>query len=419
MAKPEQNLNPYQNAVLQLKEAAKKINLDSNIVSLLEKPQKVVKVFIPVKDDQDKITVYEGFRSQHNNARGPYKGGIRFHPQVTEEEVKALSMWMTWKCAVVGIPLGGAKGGVIVDPKKLSTGEIERLSRGYIQKIHKDIGPELDVPAPDVYTNSQIMSWMMDEYEKLNGSKYAGGVITGKPLSNGGSLGRNNATAQGGFFVFQEALKKLNFGKELSIAVQGFGNAGSVFASLAYEAGFKVVAVSDSKGMAFSARGLNIPELIKHKDDVGRVDTFPESEDDIESKDILTLKVDVLVLAALENSIHQMNAINIQAKLLLELANGPITPDAQEILDKEEKIVLPDVLANAGGVTVSYFEQVQNATNYYWKEKEVNQKLEEIMVTSFESVWKNSLEYKTNLREAAYILALKRVAEAMELRGWV
>lgn len=411
--------NPYQSAVETLRDVADIINLDGSVVNILEKPQKVHKVAIPVKMDDGKTRVFDGFRSQHNNARGPYKGGIRYHPQVTEDEVKALSMWMTWKCAVVNIPLGGGKGGIIVDPRELSEGELERLSRGYMRAIHKDIGPNVDVPAPDVYTNSKIMAWMLDEYERLNGSRYNGGVITGKPLNLGGSQGRATATADGAFYTFEALVKKMNLSKDSTIAVQGFGNAGATFAQIAYENGYKVVAVSDSRSMAFSARGLNIPELIKHKEAEGRVDTFKESEDQIEGKDITSLKVDVLVLAALENAVTHQNVENVQARVIVELANGPISPDADEYLYKQGVKIIPDILANAGGVAVSYLEQVQNAASYYWKESEVEVKLKEMMLEAFENCWETAEEFEAGIRYGAYIVAVRRVAEAMEVRGWL
>ncbi len=408
--------DPYQNAVAQLREASKVIGLDENIVRILEKPDQILKFSIPVKKDDGSVEVFDGFRSQHNNACGPYKGGIRFHPGVTESEVKALSMWMTWKCSVVGLPLGGGKGGVIVDPRNLSERELECLSRGFMKKVHKNIGPEVDVPAPDVYTNGKIMSWMMDEYEKLNGGEYAKGVITGKPLEMGGSEGRRKATAQGGFYVFEEALKKLGLSKDLTIAVQGFGNAGAIFAELAYEAGYKIVAVSDSRGLAYNSKGLDIEKITKHKAEKGQVSTF-ENGEKAPTEDILEMEADILVLAALENSITEANAKNIKAKLLVELANGPVTPEADEILGKDEVVILPDVLANAGGVTVSYFEQVQNASNFYWTEEEVNTKLKKIMVTAFEKVWKSAEKYKVNNRKAAYTVALEKVATCMKMRG--
>jgi glutamate dehydrogenase len=418
---PEKSLfpdNPYLNAVETLKHVSSIIGLDSNYLELLQTPQKVIQVSIPVRMDNGQIRVFTGFRSQHNNARGPYKGGIRFHPQVTEDEVKALSMWMTWKCAVVNIPLGGGKGGVIVDPNQLSESELERLARGYIQALHKDLGPNLDIPAPDVYTNAKIMGWMLDEYEKLNGNQYNRGVITGKPLSLGGSLGRDTATADGAYYVFTTLADKLNLRPGATIAVQGFGNAGSIFAKILFEKGYRIVAVSDSKSMAFSARGLNIPALLEHKRQFGRLDTFKESEDALENSDIFSLKVDVLVLAALENAITHANVDNIQAEILLELANGPISPDADFYLYKKGVKIIPDILANAGGVVVSYLEQVQNASNYYWSKAEVDQKLSQIMREAAENCWRVAETYTVGLRYGAYITALERVVQAMQDRGW-
>lgn len=410
--------NSYPNAVETLRDVANLIKLDQNILEILEHPQKLIKVYIPVRMDNGKTRVFEGFRSQHNNARGPYKGGIRFHPQVSEDEVKALSLWMTWKCAVVDIPLGGGKGGVVVDPSSLSEGELERLSRGYIQAIHRNIGPLEDIPAPDVYTNPKIMSWMLDEYEKLNQNLSNKGSITGKPLCLGGSLGRDTATADGAYYVFEALAKKLKLKPGATVAVQGFGNAGATFAKIVFQKGYKVVAISDSKSMAFSAQGLNIPELIKHKEQFGRVDTFKESEDQIEGKEITSLKVNVLVLAALENSVTHANVENVQADIIIELANGPISPDADEYLYKKGVKIIPDILANAGGVVVSYLEQIQNASNYYWKSPEIEAKLHEIMIEAFENCWDTSLKNKAGLRYGAYIVAIKRVAEAIKARGW-
>jgi glutamate dehydrogenase/leucine dehydrogenase len=412
--------NPYQNAILQLNQAAKIINLDQNLVNILEKPQQVLEVSIPVKMDSGEIKVFTGYRSQHNNALGPYKGGIRFHPDVNEAEVKALSMWMSFKCGVVGIPLGGGKGGIIVNPKELSENELEKLSRGYVQKIHKFIGPNQDIPAPDVYTNSQIMSWMRDEYEKLNDNLYAGGVITGKPIILGGSLGRDKATAKGGFFVLEEFLKHQDKSKKtFTIAIQGFGNAGMEFAKFCFEdekKRFKIVSVSDSKASVTNSNGLEILKLEKHKLETKSVKNFEESQD--LKEDILETEVDILILAALENVITKNNAQKIKAKLLIELANGPIDPTADEVLFGKKITILPDILANSGGVTVSYFEQVQNASNYYWQENEVNQKLQKIMTEASQQVFLNSQKYKINNRQAAYIVALQKIAVASKYRGW-
>lgn len=412
---PEVN-DPFSGALKQLEKVKKIITLEENIHAQLQAPHRFLEVSIPVKMDNGEIKVFKGFRSQFNNARGPYKGGIRFHPGVNESEVKALSMWMTWKCAVVGIPLGGGKGGVIVNTKELSAAELERLSRGYIRAIYKFIGPHLDVPAPDVYTDPRIMGWMLDEYEKSVG-QHAPGVITGKPLSIGGSKARGYSTAQGGFYVLSEAVKKLGLKKDATVAVQGFGNAGANMAKILHENGYKIVAASDSRGVIYNEKGLDVIKLLEHKEKTGGVANFADGKN-IE-EDILAQKVDILVLAALENSVTDKNVDLIEAELVVELANGPITLDADEVLAKNEITVIPDILANAGGVAVSYFEQVQNAYNYYWTEEEVLGKLKEIMVTSFNQVWEKKEQYKTDVRMGAYALAVERVAQSMRDRGWM
>lgn len=400
-------------ALKQLEKTKKVVNLEENIYEQLKSPQKFLAVSIPVKMDNGKIKVFQGFRSQFNDARGPFKGGIRFHPQVNESEVKALSMWMAWKTAVINIPLGGGKGGVIVNPKELSVGELERLSRGYINAIWQFIGPNTDVPAPDVYTDPRIMGWMIDEYEKLIG-RHAPGVITGKPLSVGGSKARSYATAQGGFYVLREAIKKLGL-KNGKVAIQGFGNAGASMAKILVENDYRVVAVSDSKGGIFNAKGLDIKKLFAHKEKTGTVINFADAKNIKEA--VLEQAADILVLAALENSVTAENAAEIKAHLIIELANGPITLDADEILFGAGATVIPDILANAGGVAVSYFEQTQNAYNYYWEEDEVLQKLEKLMVASFNEVWERKEKYKSDLRLGAYALAVERVAQAMKDRG--
>ena len=366
--------------------------------------------------DNGSTKIFKGFRSQHNDALGPHKGGIRFHPDVSRDEVKALSFWMTMKCAVVGIPLGGGKGGVIVNPKELSVVELEKLSRGYIRAIYKYIGPTQDIPAPDVYTTPQIMAWMMDEYEKLTG-EHAPGVITGKPLHLGGSEGRGFATAQGGVYVLREAVKKMGMNpSETKVAIQGFGNAGSFMAKILSEDGYKIVAVTDSRGGAMNMDGLDIAAVEAHKaankSVVGAPGTITVSNDDI-----LELDVDVLVPAALENVITEANAVNVKAKVIIELANGPVTPEADKILHKSGVVFVPDILSNAGGVTVSYFEQVQNAMNFYWTEKEVLEKLEPIMTQAFADVWERKERYNVDMRTAAFIRAIERVREGMLARG--
>ncbi len=408
--------NPFQNAREQLRRAGELISLKDEVRSVLEHPKRIIEVSIPLRMDDGSVKMFTGFRSQHNDALGPFKGGIRFHPGVTIDEVKALSLWMTMKCAVVGLPLGGGKGGIIVDPKTLSEAELERLSRGYIRALYKYLGPTQDVPAPDVYTNPQIMAWMLDEYESLVGQK-APGMITGKPIALGGSLGRGTATAQGGVFVLRELIKEL--GKkpnELTVAIQGFGNAGSIVANLLQKDGYRIVAVSDSRGGIYNKDGLSISAIEAHKEKTESVVAFPDSET-ITNDQLLELPVDILIPAALENVITAENAPRIQAKIILELANGPVTPEADDILFQKGVQDVPDILANAGGVTVSYFEQVQNASNYAWTEEEVAKKLEAKMKQAFADVWNASKTLKTPLRQGAYAVALKRLAEAIELRG--
>jgi len=407
--------NPFSNALQQLEQVNRLIKIDKNILEQLKYPQKVLEVSIPVKMDDGSIRVFIGFRSQHNNARGPYKGGVRFHPGVNISEVKALSTWMTWKTAVVNIPLGGGKGGVIVNPRELSIEELERLSRGYIRAIYKLIGPDVDVPAPDIYTDSQIMSWMLDEYEVLTG-RHQQGVITGKPLSLGGSAARAYSTAQGAVYVLEEAVKKIGLEPGATVGIQGFGNAGSFMARLLQERGYKIAVLSDSRGTVANYMGIDVDQIQEHKKATGSVNHFHGGMND-GKKHCLDYEVDILIPAALENSITKENAENIKAKLIIELANGPITPEADEILHRKNILVIPDILANAGGVGVSYFEQVQNAYGYYWTEAEVLDKLKKMMVDSFDQVWAEKEKYDTTMRMGAYALAVKRVAQAMKDRG--
>ena len=401
-----------------LDEVAGILNLEQGIHAIIREPMRELHVTIPVKMDNGEIKVFKGFRVQYNDALGPCKGGIRFHPDETIDTVRALSFWMTWKCAVAGIPLGGGKGGVICNPKEMSSGELERLSRGYIDAIWQIIGPERDVPAPDVYTNPQIMAWMMDEYSKITG-RYVPGVITGKPVSVGGSLGRGGATARGGLITIIEAAKHLNIDlSSATVAVQGYGNAGSYIAIFMNDiAGSKVVAVSDSKGGIYNAQGLNPHKVVQHKAETGSVINY-SGADNISNEDLLELDVTVLSPSALENVITKDNAGKIKAKILAELANGPTVPEADETLASNGVFHIPDFLCNAGGVTVSYFEGVQNASNYYWEEDEVTEKLQQKMTSAFQSVLAASLERKINMRQAAYVVAISRVAEAMRLRGW-
>ena len=406
----------FQNAMSQLGKAAKILNLDARLLELLSRPNHVHEVDLEVEMDDGTKKMFKGYRSQYNNARGPYKGGIRYHWNVSEDEVKALSFWMTMKCATVGIPLGGGKGGIIVNPKELSLGEIERLSRAYIRAIYKHIGPVQDIPAPDVYTTPQIMGWMLDEYEKCVGY-HAPGVITGKPLSLGGSQGRGFSTAQGGVYVVEEAMKKL--GKkpnETTVAIQGFGNAGSFMAKILSDLGYKIVGASDSKGAIKSNLAMDLNALENHKEATGSVIGFVGTEN-ITNEELLEMEVDILVPAALENQITIENASRIKAKVIAELANGPTTPEADEILFKNGILIIPDILTNAGGVTVSYFEQVQNAMNYYWTEEEVLNKLKPIMVSSFNEIWNTKEKYNIDMRTAAFVVAVARVAQAMKDRG--
>jgi len=409
-------MNAYENAMEQLNKAARVINLDPNIHELLRYPERFVTVAVPVKMDDGNIKVFTGYRSQFNNALGPYKGGIRYHSNVSEDEVKALSFWMMVKCATVNIPMGGGKGGIIVNPKELSEGELERMSRSYIQKIWRLIGSDKDVPAPDVYTTPQIMGWMRDEYEKLVGHADPG-VITGKPIEQGGSEGRGFSTAQGGVYCTRELVNKLGWKpEETKIAVQGFGNAGGFMAKILATNGYKIVAVSDSQGGIVNMDGLDLDQVENHKKETGSVIGFSGTQN-ITNEELLELEVDILIPAALEGVITKENVRNIKARAIVELANGPTSPEADEIL-KEKKIPLvPDVLANAGGVTVSYFEWEQNVKGEHWTEKEVLEKLEKIMVTSFEEVWETKEKYGIDMRTAAFVKAIERVAEKMKNRG--
>jgi len=410
--------NPFQNAMTQLDGAAKALNL-GNKVNILKKPKRILKAEIPVKMDNSQTKKFKAFRVQYNNTRGPFKGGIRFHPQVDLNEVKALSFWMTIKTAAVGIPMGGGKGGIEVNPKKLSQKELEQLARGYIKAFYKHLGPKKDIPAPDVNTNAQIMDWMADEYAKLTGKKQPA-VITGKSIKNNGSKGRDTATADGGFFILEELIKKQKMNpKKTTVAIQGFGNAGAHMAHLLYHAGFKICAISDSKTAIIdpSGKGFNYHIIEKVKKNNGRVDIctchdiYCQCKDHkhITSKNILYDPCDILVLAALENQITKTNVKKVKANIILELANGPITPDADCELFGQNKIVIPDVLANAGGVTVSYFEWLQNLKKQKWSKAEVQKKLKPIMIKSFNEIEKTAKKYKTDLRTAAFISALKKI----------
>ncbi len=407
--------NPFESAKKQLRDIQAILQFDENIMIQLMSPKRVIEVSLPIRMDDGHIEVFTGYRSQYNDARGPFKGGIRFHPGVTLDEVKALSAWMTWKTAVVDIPLGGGKGGVIVDPRKLSAGELERLSRAYARALAPFLGATIDVPAPDVSTDPRIMGWMLDEYESVIGHKEPG-VITGKPLSIGGSKARGYSTAQGAFHVIEKAVAKLGLPKQATVAIQGFGNGGSFLAKILAQAGYVVVALADSKATVYNAQGLDVVALEKHKQETGSLSGFAGGEEH-ESQAVLSFPVDILVPAALENAIHSENVDTVQAKLVVEVANGPVTPEAEAVLTKKGVVVIPDVLANAGGVTVSYFEQVQNAMNFAWEEADILEKLRKTMDTAFDAVWQEVEQYKTTPRMGAYALAIKRVAEAMKDRG--
>jgi len=417
----KEELNPFKIAQEQFDEAAEIMKLDNAAKALLREPLRVLEVQIPVRMREGAVNVFKGFRVQHNDARGPAKGGIRFHPMETLDTVKALAMWMTWKTAVADIPLGGGKGGVICDPKQMNKTELEALSRGYIRAVAKVIGPDNDVPAPDVYTDPQIMAWMMDEYSKLTG-KYEPAVITGKPVEVGGSLGRGDATAMGGMYNIREAAKYLKIDlKKARFAIQGFGNAGSFAAKLVSKMfGGKVVAVSDSKGGIYSPSGLDVEKAIQHKESKGSLEGFPGAEK-ISNEQLLQLDVDILIPAAIENQIRKDNADKVKAKLVAELANGPTTPEADKILAEKGVFVIPDFLCNSGGVTVSYFEWVQDRYGYFWSEDEVYQHLDKKMTKAFRDVLSKYEEMgkKVNMRMAAYIVAVKKVEHAMRLRGWI
>ncbi len=413
-----ENLDPFEIALKQLNKAAEVMKLDRQALELLSSPMNIFQFSIPVKMDDGKTKVFQGFRVRYNNARGPAKGGIRFHPDETLSTVKALSAWMTWKTAITNLPLGGGKGGVICDTKKMSQAELERLSRGYVRAAYDFIGPEIDVPAPDVYTTPQIMAWMMDEYEKI-ARHSAPGVITGKPLENGGSLGRGDATARGGMYVLEEAAKTIQLDlSKVKVAIQGFGNAGQYAMKLVAEMfKSKVVAISDTKGGIYLESGLDYDKVMEHKKKTGSVANFPGSKN-ISNEELLELPVDVLIPAAIENQIRGDNASKIKAKIILELANGPTTPEADEILFKNQVMVLPDFLANSGGVTVSYFEWVQNQGGYYWTEQEVYDRLRLKMNQATHDVLFTAKSHNVDNRTGAYIVSVKSVADAMKLRGW-
>ncbi len=409
-------INPWSVAQQQFDLAAERLNLDPGLRKVLREPRRELIVHFPVKMDDGSVQVFTGYRVQHNLGRGPAKGGIRYHQDVSLDEVKALAMWMTWKCAVVGIPFGGGKGGVVVDPKKLSVKELEGLTRRYATEISIIIGPEKDIPAPDVNTNAQTMAWIMDTYSMHVGYTVPG-VITGKPIALGGSEGRNEATARGAVYCIVEAAAHLGLDlKAATVAVQGFGNAGSIAARLIRDEGSTVVAVSDSTGGIHNPAGLDVDRIIAWKKEHGTVQGFPGTTD-ISNAEILEIDCDILIPAALENQITARNAGNIKAKVVAEAANGPTTPEADDILHANGVFSIPDILCNAGGVTVSYFEWVQDLNRDFWNEAEVNEKLKGIMVKAFKDTLMMSLKEGVNMRTAAYLLAVQRVADATAMRG--
>jgi glutamate dehydrogenase (NAD(P)+) len=409
-------INPYQMAVQQFELAADKLNLSEDMREILRKPKRELTVNFPVRLDNGRIHTFTGYRVQHNVNRGPAKGGIRYGPDVTLDEVKALAMWMAWKCAVVGIPFGGAKGGVICDPKQMSSAELERLTRRYATEISIIIGPRSDIPAPDVNTNSQVMAWIMDTYSMHEGFS-SPAVVTGKPLSIGGSEGRNDATATGVLFVTRQAAKRI--GRSLRgarVSIQGYGNAGAVAARLFHNEGCKVVAVSDTRGGIYNEVGLDPSTVLRHKQEHGSVKGFPQAQN-IAVQEVLEVPCDILIPAATEGVITAANADRIQAQIVSEAANGPTTPEADKILFKKGIMVVPDILANAGGVTVSYFEWVQDIQSFFWGVEEITQKLEVIMNRSFVAVAEKADQHACDFRLAANMLAISRVAEATQIRG--
>ena len=413
-----ETLNPFEIAQKQVKSACDKLNADPAVYEILKNPMRVLEVSFPVRLDDGTVKTFIGYRSQHNNAVGPFKGGLRFHPDVTKDEVKALSTWMTFKCSVAGIPYGGGKGGMAIDPKDYSKAELERISKGFATAISPIIGEKVDIPAPDVNTNGQIMSWMVEAYEKVAG-KSTKGVFTGKPLEFGGSLARTEATGYGVHLTAKKALAKLNMDvKGATYAVQGFGNVGFYTAYYAHKDGAKIIAFSNSHVAIYNENGIDMEAVIKDFEENGRILTNKSYGKDITNAELLELEVDVLAPCALENQITSENADRIKAKVITEGANGPTTPEADEILFKKGIVVIPDILANSGGVVVSYFEWVQNLQSYYWSFEEVQQKEDALLSTAFEDVWALADEYKVDLRNAAYMKSIERISKAMKLRGW-
>ena len=410
-----ETINPLESAYTQIEIAGRHMGLEEDIIEFLKYPERVLIVKVPVRMDNGKINVYTGYRSQYNGARGPYKGGIRYHPNVTLDEVIALSAWMTWKCAVVDIPFGGAKGGVIVNPLVLSQGELERLTRRYTMEISRIIGPNQDIPAPDVYTNAQTMAWIMDTYSMREGYSVPG-VVTGKPIELGGSLGREQATSRGAIICAKEAVdaKMMDF-QDCKVVIQGYGNVGYNSAIIAHQGGAEIIGISDSKGGIYNENGIEPKSALNYKKKNGSVVGY--SGEEVSNQELLELECDLLIPSALENQITVDNADNINAKIVVEAANGPTTPEADKILNEKNVLVLPDILANAGGVVVSYFEWVQDLSRYFWTEERVNEELVRIMKNAFDQVWRISLKEKVDLRLAAYVLAIGKVHNAESLEG--
>ncbi len=414
----KETLNPFEIAQILIYNATRELGLPTAVYEHLKEPQRVLTVSIPIRMDNGEVKTFIGYRSQHSDVIGPCKGGVRFHQDVNLDEVKALSMWMTFKCAVMGLPYGGGKGGVICNPAELSKRELESLSRGYIRTLSQFVGPDRDIPAPDVNTNQQIMGWMMDEYSRMKGYN-APGLITGKPMILGGSAGRGAATGRGTVICIREAANRMGLGlRGATAAIQGFGNVGSHTALLLDDLGVKVVAIVDARGGAYNPSGIHIHEAVDYYQQNGTVKGMPYTES-IDSNTLFGLDVDILVPAALENVITLANVDSIKAKIIAEAANGPTTPEAARVLSEKGILQIPDILCNAGGVTVSYFEWVQNIQNYYWSEEEVNQKLETMMVHAFNAVYHMMEERTVSMRRAAYMVAIKRLAEAMGARGWI
>ena len=418
----KENLNPLESAQHQVKQACDALGLEPAVYELLKEPQRMIEISIPVKMDDGTLKIFKGYRAVHNDSIGPGKGGIRFHPGVNPDEVKALSVWMTFKCGVMGVPYGGGKGGITVDPLTLSQGELERLSRGYVQGLYKYLGEKIDIPAPDVGSNGQVMAWMVDEYSKLTGN-LALGVLTGKPVAWGGSEGRNEATGFGVSVIAREAARELGMDMtKLDVAIQGFGNVGRYTVKNVERQGANIVAIAEwapavGTYAIYNKDGLDFNEMAAYIDEHKSLVGFPKAER-ITLEEFWELEVDMLIPAALENAITEDVAKVVKAKLICEAANGPITPAADEILKERGIVVTPDILTNAGGVTVSYFEWVQNLYGYYWSEAEVEEKQEVEMVKAFKDIWALKDEYKVTVRDAAYMISVKKVADVMKLRGW-